>query len=85
MNSFSSLRRLAAPVASAALTALTLAGALWIQHARSAWPFAAAGTTPVITTKAAAINKFMARLILNSDARAVNAAAGPEGPACGDE
>ena len=47
MTSVSFLRRIGAPVASAAVTALVLAGALWIQHKRSAWPFAPPGTAAV--------------------------------------
>ena len=33
------LRRVGAPLASAAVTALVFTGALWMQHARSGWPF----------------------------------------------
>jgi membrane fusion protein, copper/silver efflux system len=40
MTPSSTLRRMVAPVASAAATALLFTGALWMQHARSAWPFA---------------------------------------------
>ena len=36
----SGLRRIAAPLASAVATAAVLIGALWVQHARDAWPFA---------------------------------------------
>ena len=36
----STLRRIGAPLASAAATAILFTGALWMQHARSAWPFA---------------------------------------------
>lgn len=46
---FPTLRRIAAPLAAAASTAAVLSGALWVQHARSAWPFgstAASATTP---------------------------------------
>lgn len=32
-------RRIGAPIAAAAATALVFTGALWVQHARSAWPF----------------------------------------------
>ena len=39
------LTRLRAPLAAAAGTALVFTGALWLQHARGAWPFAAAGPT----------------------------------------
>ena len=34
------LRRLGAPFASAIVTAAVFTGALWVQHAREAWPFA---------------------------------------------
>jgi Cu(I)/Ag(I) efflux system membrane fusion protein len=34
------LRRIGAPVAAAAATAIVFTGALWVQHARSGWPFA---------------------------------------------
>ena len=40
MTPLSTLRRIGAPLGSAAATALLFTGALWIQHARSAWPFA---------------------------------------------
>lgn len=43
MTSASTLRQLRAPLAAAVTTALAFTGALWIQHARAAWPFAAAG------------------------------------------
>jgi Cu(I)/Ag(I) efflux system membrane fusion protein len=33
------LRRIGAPVAAAAATAIVFTGALWMQHARSGWPF----------------------------------------------
>lgn len=36
----STLHRIGAPVASALATAAVLGGALWVQHARGAWPFA---------------------------------------------
>jgi membrane fusion protein, copper/silver efflux system len=41
MTSRLSFRRIGAPVASAAATAVLFTGALWVQHARSGWPFAA--------------------------------------------
>lgn len=41
------LRRIGAPLASAAVTAAALIGALWIQHDRGAWPFGQ--VTPVST------------------------------------
>ncbi len=40
MTSFSPLRRLGAPIASAVATAAVFTGALWVQHSREAWPFA---------------------------------------------
>jgi Cu(I)/Ag(I) efflux system membrane fusion protein len=40
MTPLSTLRRIGAPLASAAATAILFTGALWVQHARSAWPFA---------------------------------------------
>jgi RND family efflux transporter MFP subunit len=40
MKAFPRLRRLGAPLASAITTAAVFAGALWVQHAREAWPFA---------------------------------------------
>ena len=40
MTPISTLRRIGAPLASAAATAILFTGALWMQHARSAWPFA---------------------------------------------
>jgi len=36
----SRLRRIGGPIASALATAALFAGALWVQHAREAWPFA---------------------------------------------
>ena len=44
------LRRLGVPVASAAATAIVFTGALWLQHARSGWPF-----EPVVERVAPAI------------------------------
>lgn len=35
----STLRRIGAPLGSAAATALVLTGALWLQNSRGAWPF----------------------------------------------
>src|SRR6185436_2461196 len=40
MTAVPRLRRLGAPVASAIVTAAVFTGALWVQHAREAWPFA---------------------------------------------
>ena len=42
MTAFPRLRRLGAPIASAIATAAVFTGALWVQHAREAWPFAPA-------------------------------------------
>ena len=42
------LRRIAAPIASAAVTALVLIGALWLQHARGGWPFTVANAPPAV-------------------------------------
>jgi Cu(I)/Ag(I) efflux system membrane fusion protein len=39
MTSFSTLRRIGAPIASAAATAIIFSTALWVQHARPGWPF----------------------------------------------
>jgi Cu(I)/Ag(I) efflux system membrane fusion protein len=39
MTAFPRLRRLGAPIASAMATAAVFSGALWMQHARGAWPF----------------------------------------------
>ena len=39
MTSLPTLRRIGAPVASAAATAIVLSTALWVQHARAGWPF----------------------------------------------
>ncbi len=41
MTTASALRRFGAPVVSAVTTAIVLAGALWIQQTRGAWPFLA--------------------------------------------
>ena len=40
MTLLSTLRRIGAPLASAVATAILFTGALWVQQARSAWPFA---------------------------------------------
>ena len=47
MTPKSRLRRIGAPIASAVATAAVLAGALWAQHSREAWPFSPRGQTPV--------------------------------------
>jgi Cu(I)/Ag(I) efflux system membrane fusion protein len=49
MTPRNSLHRIGAPVVSAVVTAGVFAGALWMQHARSAWPFTAlAAAGPVV-------------------------------------
>lgn len=58
MTVSSYVRRFSAPLASAVATAGVIAGGLWIQHSREAWPFASAsipvaalqGTVPEATT-----------------------------------
>ena len=39
MTLFATARRIGAPLASAAATAVVFTAALWVQHTRSAWPF----------------------------------------------
>ena len=46
MTPFARLRRLGAPIVSAAATALVLTAGLWVQHWRGAWPFAPPAGTP---------------------------------------
>jgi membrane fusion protein, copper/silver efflux system len=46
MKPSASLRRLGAPVASAIVTALVFTAGLWVQHARSGWPFDRPVDTP---------------------------------------
>ena len=46
MTPFTRLRRLGAPIASAAATAVVFTAGLWVQHARGAWPFAPPAGTP---------------------------------------
>jgi hypothetical protein len=48
MTPFSTLRRIGAPLISAAATALVFSGALWMQHARGGWPFNATPSTPKV-------------------------------------
>ncbi len=43
MTPFTRLHRLAAPMAAAVGTAVVFTGALWVQHAREAWPFTPGG------------------------------------------
>jgi Cu(I)/Ag(I) efflux system membrane fusion protein len=47
MTLFARLRP-ASPIASAAATALVFTAVLWVQHARSAWPFAPAAAAPQV-------------------------------------
>ena len=46
MKPFATLRRIGAPVASAIATALVFTAGLWVQHARSGWPFERPADTP---------------------------------------
>ncbi len=46
MTPFTKLRRLGAPIASAAATAVMFTAGLWVQHSRDAWPFASSAATP---------------------------------------
>ena len=55
MTPFSRLRRIGAPIASAMATAAVLTGALWVQHARAAWPFALLETAPAARQTPAAV------------------------------
>jgi multidrug resistance efflux pump len=45
MTPFTTLRRIGAPLAAAAVTALLFTTALWVQHARGGWPFDTARAT----------------------------------------
>ena len=49
------LRRIGAPVASAAATALLFTGALWLQHARSGWPFGPPNDAVIASLRGTAI------------------------------
>src|SRR5688500_6126990 len=53
MTAFPRLRRLGAPIASAIVTAAVFTGALWVQHAREAWPFATDSQTAAPLTSSA--------------------------------
>src|SRR3990170_1201476 len=53
MTSSPRLRRLGAPIASAIVTAAMFTGALWVQHAREAWPFAPESRTAAALTGSA--------------------------------
>ena len=46
MTLFTGFGRVGATLAGAATTAAIFAGVMWVQHARSSWPFAEPGTTP---------------------------------------
>ncbi|HET9359399.1 MAG TPA: efflux RND transporter periplasmic adaptor subunit, partial [Vicinamibacterales bacterium] len=52
MTPFTTLRRIGAPVASAVATALVFIVVLWVQHARSAWPFDQPVGTPRVESMA---------------------------------
>jgi Cu(I)/Ag(I) efflux system membrane fusion protein len=54
MTAFPKIRRIGAPIASALATAAVLTGALWIQHAREGWPFAAGSQAARISANPAA-------------------------------
>ena len=47
------LRRIGAPVASALATALVFSAAMWVQHARSGWPFAPPVNRPPVDGRTA--------------------------------
>lgn len=50
MTPLSTLRRIGAPLASAALTAAVFTVALWIQQARGGWPFSETSAAPLTET-----------------------------------
>lgn len=50
MTALATLRRIGSPIASAAATALVFTAALWVQHARSGWPFAQPAAAPEVET-----------------------------------
>lgn len=52
MKPFATLRHIGAPVASAIATSLVFIAALWVQHARSAWPFDRPVDTPRVESMA---------------------------------
>ena len=52
MKSFTTLQRIGAPLASAIATALVFTIGLWIQHARSGWPFDRPVDTPKVESMA---------------------------------
>jgi len=55
MTLLPTLRRIGAPVASAAATAIVFTAALWVQHARSAWPFPPDSETVVASLSGSAM------------------------------
>jgi len=55
MTLFPTRRRIGAPVASAAVTALVFTGALWVQHARAGWPFGPQNQAVVASLTSAAM------------------------------
>ena len=55
MTSFTRLRTYAAPAAAAVVTAAVLIGALWVQSAREAWPFAPRGQAAAAMAAPAAV------------------------------
>ena len=60
MTTRSRFRRLGTPVASALMTAVVFTGALWVQHARGAWPFvpeSRAAATPHAASTAPAADR----------------------------
>jgi Cu(I)/Ag(I) efflux system membrane fusion protein len=54
MTSLSTLRRIGASIASAAATIIIFSTVLWVQHARSGWPFTP-GIPPVASLSGAAV------------------------------
>jgi Cu(I)/Ag(I) efflux system membrane fusion protein len=55
MTLLPTLRRIGAPVAAAAVTAMVFTGALWVQHARSGWPFGLPAEAVVASLSGAAM------------------------------
>jgi Cu(I)/Ag(I) efflux system membrane fusion protein len=55
MTSLPRLRRIGAPVASAAVTAIVFTAALWVQHTRSGWPFGPPNEAVVASLRGAAM------------------------------
>ena len=67
MTSTSTLRRVVAPLVSAATTTAVLSGALWIQHSRGGWPF----SPPEQASEPAAAPVAMAQDMAGMDASAM--------------